>query len=321
MREGLTRRELVGGAIAGAGSLLSGGIFAEDSEVLARAMPMRTLGRTKLRVSAIGFGSAPLGHSFQPQETFDRLLGEAMDLGVNYIDTATIYDVSQERLGSIVRRNRDRLVVATKTRGMSRDAVLKTVEESLRLLQTDRLDIVHLHNIGDFDVERLLDDEGPLDGLREARRRGWLRFIGVTGHQRVEKMVAAVRTGEVDVIMPAMNFVDQHIYGYEHKVLPEARRVKAGIVAMKVLGGAPGFAYRTPVPCYVPRERVNDAIRYALGLPGVATAVIGFNFSEQLRQAVAVAKSFKRLNAKEEADLRAEGKRLAASWGLHLGPV
>ncbi len=316
----ITRRQFVTGAVAA----VAAGLAAGDTEVqgvLSKAMPRRVLGRTGQRVSIIGFGSAPLGHSFQPQEVFDRVVGEALDLGINYLDTATIYDVAQERLGPIVRRNRSRLFIATKTRGMSRNAVLKTVEESLRLLQTDRVDLVHLHNIGDFDVERLQDQDSPLAGLEEARKRGWLRFIGASGHQRVEKMAAALRTGAIDVVMPAMNFVDQHTYGYETKVLPEARKQKAGIVAMKVLGGVPGFNYRKPVPCITPQELVNDAIRYALDVPGVAAAVIGFTSVEQVRQAVLVAKSFKPLSAEERTKLESLGKELASSWGLHMGPV
>ena len=319
MHNQLTRREFVtAGAMAGLGAL---GVAEFDDQALQRPMPMRVLGRTKARVSVIGFGSAPLGHSFQSQETFDRVVGEAIDLGINYIDTATIYDVAQERLGAIVKPRRDKLFVATKTRGMTKDRALATIEESLRLLKTDYLDLVHLHNIGDFDIEKFGDPDSPLSGLKEARKQGKVRFIGASGHQRVQKMADAVRTGEIDVIMPAMNFVDQHIYGYETKVLPEARKHKAGIVAMKVLGGAPNFSYRTPVPAFMPKEHIPDAIRYALSVDGVATAVIGFNFVEQVHQAVAIAKSFKRLTAADRARLSAEGQKMASAWGLHLGPV
>lgn len=320
MSEQITRREFVAGAAAAVGGLIALS-EAEAQDVLSRRMPTRVLGRTGVRVSILGFGSAPLGHSFQSQETFDRIVGEAIDLGITYIDTATIYDVAQERLGKIVKSKRSRLFVATKTRGMSKNAVLGTIEESLRLLQTDYVDLVHLHNIGDFDVERLLEKDSPLEGLKEARKRGWIRFLGLSGHQRVQKMVTAVKTGEFDVVMPAVNFVDQYIYAYETRVLPEAQRHRMGIVAMKVLGGAPGFQYRNPVPCYVPRERIPQAIRYALGLPGVATAVIGFNFSDQVRQAVMVAKSYTPLTAAERTELNGAGKELASAWGEHLGPV
>lgn len=317
----ITRRELIASGAALAAGTLAAEALADDKDTLQRPMPMRTLGRTGARVSVIGFGSAPLGHSFQTQVVFDQVVGEALDLGINYLDTATIYDVAQERLGSIVRKHRDRLFLVTKTRGMTREKVLATIEESLRLLQTDHVDVVHLHNVGDFDIERLMDNDGALRGLLDAKQKGWLRFIGASGHQRVEKMAAAVRTGQIDVVMPAMNFVDQHIYGYETKVLPEARKRRVGIVAMKVLGGAPGFAYRHPIPCLMPKDRVTDAIRYALGLPGVATAVIGFNYVEQLRQAVAIAKSYKPLSPAERTALSEAGKQLAQEWKLHLGPV
>jgi aryl-alcohol dehydrogenase-like predicted oxidoreductase len=319
MMERLTRREFVG-ATAGLGL----GVLAlddPDADLLKRKMPTRVLGRTGARVSVIGFGSAPLGHSFQPQDVFDRVVGEALDLGINYLDTATIYDVAQERLGSIVKPRRDRLFIATKTRGMSRAKAQETLDESLRLLKTDHVDLVHLHNIGDFDIDRLMDEDSPLRGLQAARDKGKLRFIGVSGHQRVEKMVQALRTGAVDVIMPALNFVDQHIYAYETRVLPEARKRRAGVVAMKVLGGAPNFNYRTPGPCFMPTAKVNDAIRYALGLDGVTTAVIGFSSTEQVRQAVGVAKAYVPLDAGELQALSDEGRKLAESWKLHLGPV
>lgn len=320
MSNEMSRRDLVLSGVAVAAGLMPTSVPSEQ-DVLRRPMPMRTLGRTGARVSIIGFGSAPLGHSFQTQEVFDRVVGEALDLGINYLDTATTYDVAQERLGPIVTKRRRGLFIATKTRGRTKDQALKTVEESLRLLQTDHVDLVHLHNIGDLDVERLLDEDSPLRGLQEARRRGWLRFIGASGHQRVEKMAAAAKTGAIDVIMPALNFVDQHTYAYDARVLPEARKRRLGIVAMKVLGGVPNFNYRVPVPCLAPREHVDNAIRYALGLPGVCAAVIGFTSVEQVRQAVQVAKSFKPLSSEEAGELTAAGKRLSESWAQHMGPV
>jgi aryl-alcohol dehydrogenase-like predicted oxidoreductase len=316
-----TRREFLRNSAATVAGWTIGLSAEEMAAALDLPMPMRTLGRTGVKVSALGFGSAPLGQSFQPQEVFDRVVGEALDLGVNYLDTATIYDVAQERLGPIVKRHRDRIFLVTKTRGMSRGAALKTIEESLRLLQTDRLDLVHMHNVPDFDTDRLLDDNSALRGIQEAQKRGWVRFIGATAHYRISRVLPALETGLIDVTMLAMNYVDQHTYGFETKALPAARKHKMGIVAMKVLGGAPGFRYSTPTPCYIPKERIRNAIRYALGIPGLTTAVIGFNFVEQVREAAAVVKSCKPLSQEELAALTAEGKQLAAEWGAHLGPV
>ncbi|MCC6728174.1 MAG: aldo/keto reductase [Chthonomonadales bacterium] len=312
----LSRREMIAGAVAAAAGLTRG-----RAEAVAGRMPMRTLGRTGARVSLIGFGSAPLGHSFQSQEVFDRMLGEALDLGINYVDTATIYDVSQERLGPIVKRNRKRIFLTTKTRGTTKAGALKTIEESLRLLQTDHVDLVHMHNVGDLDVNRLTDDDSALRGIQEAQRRGWARFVGATSHMNVPRLLPVLATGAIDVIMVPINFVYRQTYDFEGKVLPIARKHRIGIIAMKVLGGVPNWQYRTPTPCLMPADRVELAIRYALSVPDVATAVIGLNFPEQLRQAAAAARAFKPLNERERVEVVEEGARLAKAWGTHLGPV
>lgn len=310
----ITRRGFLG-ASAAAGALCAEAVVAEPPSI-----PRRVLGRTRERVSILGFGSAALGHSFQPQEVFDRVVGAALDAGVNYIDTATIYDVAQERLGPIVKRHRDRLFLATKTRGMSNEAALRTIEDSLRLLQTDHVDLVHLHNLGDFDVDRLLDEQSPLQGLLEARRRGWLRFIGASGHLKPRKFIPAIETGLLDVIMVTINLVDRNTYVFESEVLPAARKRQVGIVAMKVLGGAPRMNYRRPVDGMMPKELVADAVRYSLAVDGVASAVMGFTTLEQLNEVLAVVRGLRRPTTSDMERLRAEGERLAPSWGAHLGP-
>lgn len=317
-----TRREFLRtGAAASVGAASLGMLAVEEAHATGRPIPRRVLGRTGEKVSIIGFGAAPLGHSFQPQEVFDHVVGRAIDAGINYIDTATTYDVSQERLGPVIKPHRDRLFLVTKSRGRDRAGVLKTVEESLRLLKTDHVDVVHIHNTADYDVDRLMDDNGPMQGLIEARKRGWLRFIGSTSHMRVERMAKVIDTGVVDVMMVVLNFVDQHTYGYETRVLPIARKHRTGIVAMKVLGGAPNFAYRDPAPCTLPPARIPSAIRYPLSLEGVACAVIGFNWGEQVDQAVSVARGFRPLSHAEMEELTIAGREMASAWKEHLGPV
>ncbi|HSV72508.1 MAG TPA: aldo/keto reductase [Chthonomonadales bacterium] len=311
----MTRRRFIeASAVAG------GALYADVAAAAPRQLPRRVLGRTRARVSVLGFGSAALGHSFQPQEVFDHVVGAALDAGVNFIDTATNYDVAQERLGPIVRRHRDRLFLATKTRGMSKQGVLQTLEESLRLLQTDRLDLVYLHNLGDFEVDRLMDDNGAMQGLLEARRRGWLRFIGASGHQRARKFIPVIETDLIDVIMVTLNFVDRNTYVFESEVLPAARRRRVGIVAMKVLGGVPNWNYRQPVDGMVPRELRADAVRYSLAIEGVASAVVGFYTTEQMSEVLNVMRALRRPTDSETERLRTEGERLAALWGPHLGP-
>lgn len=319
-----TRREfLASTAAAAAGLTLADRLPAEEADALHKPMPMRVLGRTGVRVSMLAFGAAPLGHSFQPQEVFDRVVGEALDLGVNYVDTAVTYDISQERLGPIVKRNRERMFLVSKTRGKTKAEAIADIEKSLRLLQTDHLDLVHLHNVPDLEAskEKLLEPDSPLAGLQEAQKRGLVRFLGATAHYQVPKMLPAIETGLLDVVMAAMNYFDQHTYAFETRMLPAAREHKCGIIAMKVFGGPPNWSYRTPTPPIVAPERVPHAIRYCLSIPDVAAANIGFHTVEQVRQAVTVVKTFTPLTDEERASLADEGKALAAKWKEHLGPA
>ena len=190
-------------------------------------------------------------------------------------------------------------------------------------LQTDYVDVVHLHNVGNFIAEESLGPNGALNGLIQAKEEGLLRFIGLSGHVKPLNFIALLETDEVDVIMPVLNFVDSHTYDFESKVLPVARKHNCGIVAMKVLGGPTGGlgAYNPPQPALLSGAHYTNAIRYALSIPDVACAVIGLKDAKELRLAVEAVTNFSPLSEAEQAALQAEGKKLAAKWGAHFGPI
>jgi aryl-alcohol dehydrogenase-like predicted oxidoreductase len=293
----------------------------EGARTTLRRLPMRRLGRTGVEVTALGIGVAPLGIQQSDPERFERVVAAALDAGITYLDVAPNYGNAEARLGPIMATRREGIFLVTKVEEPTRDGALRQVENSLRLMRTERVDAVHLHNIGGFDLKAVMGKGGALEGLQAARERRLLRFIGVSGHMRPGRFLPPIESGEIDLVMPAMNFVDRHTYNFEGVVLPAARERDLGVVAMKVLGGAKGFRYDEQTPALLDGAYYSGAIRYALALEGVASLVIGMASVEDVRAAVEAVSSAAPLTAEERDRLDAEGRRLAQEWGAHFGQV
>ncbi|HET8550367.1 MAG TPA: aldo/keto reductase, partial [Bryobacteraceae bacterium] len=203
----------------------------------------------------------------------------------------------------------------------ARGDVVYQLQDSLRKLQTDHLDCVHIHNIGREDrypsLKQVLANDGTLGALMDARQKGLIRHLGVTCHMRPARALPALETGEIDLFMCTINFVERHIYGFEEKVLPEARRRNVAVIGMKVLGGpvrAGGARLMNP-------EDYNATLRYAWSVPGVAVAIVGLRTPEELREALGAARAYTPLAPAETSALIERGKQLAATWGPLRGPV
>jgi predicted aldo/keto reductase-like oxidoreductase len=201
------------------------------------ALPKRVLGRTKEKVTILGLGTAPVGEGPLPVEEGIRIFSEAIDRGVTYIDTARIYGEAEEMLGHIIPKQRDKLFVVTKVSTDSAVQAERSLTESLRVLKTDHLDLVHIHSIGSKNIDKVLSKDGVLEYLLKQKETGKLRFIGISGHNRPANFVRMIQTDQIDVLMCVMNYADRNIYGFEDKVLPEARKRNIGCVAMKVYAG------------------------------------------------------------------------------------
>lgn len=325
----LTRREFVRDAALAAGDLAVAGALTASAAQSAGAIPSRVLGRTGVRVPLIGFGMAPMGSDSTTPRDAARLVNLAIDLGVTYLDVAPIYGSDTQRYGNAesklktvlqTRRSEVFLVTKVNARRPTRAGVLRQIEESLRRLGTDHVDAVHLHNLGDFDMAQVFTESGALGGLIEGRRRGLLRFIGASGHMRPGRFVRAVETGQFDLCMTVLNFADRFTYDFEGLLLPAAQKANVGIVAMKVLGGPLDWKYDVGVPGSLGAYHART-IRYSLGLPSVASAVIGFTTEDELRQAVAVARAYQPLTEAERTALLEDGRKLAAVRGALFGPV
>ncbi len=287
-------------------------------------LPTRVLGRTGARVTILGLGTAPVGEArIDPQEA-ERIFGEVMDHGVNYIDTAYIYGHAEEVLGNLVPSRRDRLFLVTKVWTDSWAKAQEMLEASLRRLKTDHVDLVHIHHVGDKDLQKVRAPDGVLAYLLKQKEAGKLRFIGMSGHARPPRFVELLKTDQIDVVMPVMNYADRNIYNFEGTLLPECRKRNVGAVAMKVYAGIKGGFpnhRKAGVGCVTPHERLPQAIAYALDLEGVSSAVIGPFTLEQALENIRFARAYQPLSEADRAELLAFGRELAGTLGPRYGPV
>jgi predicted aldo/keto reductase-like oxidoreductase len=318
----LNRREFLKGAVLAGGAAAVGLAEGEASAASGKAFPKRKLGRAKENVSLLGFGLAPLQSSNTTFAAAESLIHSAIDQGVTYLDVSPDYGNAEDKLKPPLKSRRDEVFLVTKVNpdAQDRDGVQRQIERSLRRMGTDRVDAVHIHNLGDWDMDRLIKPDGALAGLKAARERGLLRYIGVSGHMRPHRFVDAIGTGEFDLAMMALNFADRIHYDFEGEVLPEAKRHGTAIVAMKVLGGAANWQYDGKTLGTLASYHARS-IRYSLSLPGVACAVIGMSDEKELAAAIQVVKTYRPLPSGDREKLLQEGRRLAEKRGLYYGPV
>lgn len=287
-------------------------------------LPTRVLGRTGAKVTILGLGTAPIGEGPVDTPEAARIFGAVLDRGVNYVDTARIYGNAEEALGELVPSRRDRLFLVTKVWTESAADAEKSLEESLRKLKVDHVDLVHIHHIGDKNIEKVLADDGVLAYLQRQKQAGKLRFIGMTGHARPPRFLRLLETDAIDVVMPVMNYADRNIYNFEGTVLPECRKRNVGVVAMKVyagiVGGFPNHR-RASVGCNTPIELLPQAMAYALDLEGVSAAVVGPYTLEQALRNVEIARQYRPLTEPERTELLAFGRDLAQKLGPRYGPL
>jgi aryl-alcohol dehydrogenase-like predicted oxidoreductase len=301
--------------------VLSPAAFRADA---AEPLPTRELGRTKEKVTILGLGTAPVGEGPIDTDGAERIFGAALDQGVTFVDTARGYGNAEEALGRLLPKRRDGLFVVTKVWTDSADRAEKSLSQSLRLLKTDHVDLVHIHHVGGKNIEKVLAKDGVLAYLLKQKEQGKLRFIGLSGHCRPPRFLEVLKTGQIDVVMPVMNYADRNIYNFEGTVLPECRRQNVGVVAMKVYVGIKG-GFRNHrkghVGCVTPPELMPQAIAYALDLPGVSVANIGPYTLEHAVHNAEMARKYKPLTQEQHAALLARGQTIAQEIGPRYGPV
>ena len=284
-----TRREFLekSGLTVGAVAALPALTLHPEAKAPAKAgtMPRRTLGRTGASVSilAMGCGSRFLMY---PAEEASAVLEKAVGLGINYLDTAVGYGdgESETRLGRFLATRRKDVFLATKvpTRARTRDAALEEVEASLKRLQTDHLDLLHLHSLGDeADLARIEAPDGAIKALYELREQKVARFIGMTSHTDGAVMAKAIERNDLDCVQMAMN--PARAARFEELALPAANRKNLGVILMKVTGQDKLLVDGGADPA--------SLLRYAWSLP-ISTAVCGMPKLEFLEANVATARAY-----------------------------
>ena len=286
-------------------------------------LPQRVLGRTKLNVSIMTLGTAPLGMGKDVSAAEGaQLINQAIDLGINFIDTAEQYAKAEKVIGNALGARRKDITLATKVMADSVAAAEKSFSGSLRDLKTASVDVLYWHHLGDRKVEGARAPEGVFTWLLKQKQAGKCRFIGVSGHNGVARYAPFIENGDVDVLLVVLNYVDRNTYNFEERVLPAARKQNLGIVAMKVLGGAGAGGYSTRKSgAKIGPENIETAMRYALSLEGVTTVNIGMHTSAQLQQNVEIIKRFKPISDQEMARIITQGKKVAGEWKEHFGPA
>ncbi len=273
------------------------------------AIPRRQLGTTGVSVSAIGIGGASLGDMVFNSEAM-RVVHEGLDGGIDFFDNAWEYHdgMSEERLGRALRGRRDRAFVMTKvcTHGRGRDVGMKMLEDSLRRLQTDHLDLWQIHEVIYYNCPDLIfAPGGVIEALDLAKKQGKVRFVGFTGHKDPAihlKMLA--HHYKFDTVQMPLNPFDYSYHSFTNEVVPEAQRQGISIIGMKSMSGG-GEAIKAQI--VTPAE----SLRYAMSLP-VLTTVSGMDSYDVFRQNLALAQNFTPMTPAEMAGLR---ERVRASAG------
>jgi len=282
----LSRREFVKVGAAGAASMMlhpASGM----AKSLPAAMPDRPLGRTGHRVKLFSLGGQA---TLEKEGTHDEsiaIINRAIDLGVNYIDTAAQYGrgISQTYIGEVMATRRDEVYLATKTHDRTRDGSLKLLEESLKLLQTDHIDCWQIHRISrDEDLDQIFGKGGAMEAVQQARDEGIIRFAGITGHSHPDPLIRGISEFDFDTILMALNPADPHYLPFVEKLLPLANNKGMGVIGMKV--PARGRLFREDGV-----TSMKDAMTWVLTQP-VSTVIIGCDNVQQLEENIAIATGF-----------------------------
>jgi aryl-alcohol dehydrogenase-like predicted oxidoreductase len=316
----------VGGAAAGAG-LGAGAVAAAPRPLPSNprtplAMPTRNLGRTGYSVGIFSLGGQAAVEQPDNEAAAVAIVERALDLGVNYVDTAARYggDVpwSQTYIGKVMKRRRGEAFLASKTHDRTRDGSMRLLEQSLKLLQTGHLDLWQIHNLQTMEqVEQMFRPDGAVKALQEAKEQGVVRHIGVTGHADPAVLIETISRFPFDTLLLALNAADPHHLSFREKLLPLAVEKEMGIIGMKIPARGRLLAGWTPPPegdrNRRPTDRgpgtlnIEEALRYVLSLP-VSTVIVGCDSVAQLEENVRFARAFNPLSPGQMAALEAKAE-------------
>jgi predicted aldo/keto reductase-like oxidoreductase len=251
-------------------------------------------------VSILAFGCGSRFLMYQDEEKALAALNHAIDLGITYLDAAYAYGdgKSEARVGKVMTKRRKEVWLATKILDRSRDAFLRRLEDSLKRLQVDQVDLVHIHSLGQSDdLAKIEGADGAMKGLLAAREQKLARFIGMTSHTNGEVMARAIEHNDLDCVQMALNASGNG--RFEELALPAANKKNLGVIAMKVTGQE--FLLGTENG----KSDMDSLLRYSMSLP-VTTAVVGMPQLAMLEHNIEIARNFKPFPPRDMQRMRQE---------------
>ncbi|HET7439943.1 MAG TPA: aldo/keto reductase [Terriglobales bacterium] len=280
-------------------------------------IPRRALGRTGEKVSMVGLGGYHIGMQSDEKESI-RIIRTAVDQGINFLDNCWDYNDGQSeiRMGKALRDGyRQRAFLMTKIDGHTKKAAAQQIEESLRRLQTDHIDLLQFHEvIREGDPEAIFGGGGSMEAALDAKKAGKIRYIGFTGHKSPDIHLKMLKTGfdhkfTFDTVQMPLNVMDAHFNSFEKKVLPVLVEHKIGVLGMKPMGDQLILKSRTATPV--------ECLHYAMNLP-TSVVITGCDSLQILEQALNAARSFRPMDEGEVARLLAKTASAAQNGQFEL---
>jgi aryl-alcohol dehydrogenase-like predicted oxidoreductase len=275
-------------------------------------MPTRPLGNTGFNVSAVSLGGV-MYHRL-PDTEAAAVVNRALDLGINYIDTAAAYDdgVSEQKIGLVLPDRRDGVFIATKTTQRDRDGALRDIERSFKNLGVDVIDSLQIHDLEtEEELAQALGPGGAMEAIEEYRAAGKIRFVGLTGHRNPEVLVKGMQDYDMDTLLVALGAMHAAVRPFYETVMPVAKERGVAVVGMKV------FTFG------MLNKHAENALRFMLGRDGVATALVGVDNIDQLERNIEVTTQYEPLSANEQTALFAGARAIYendpdAVWCIHM---
>jgi predicted aldo/keto reductase-like oxidoreductase len=302
---GISRREFLGTTTLG---VTAGPLLAAKGDKT--GMPTRVLGKTGARVSILAFGCGSRFLKYEDEGAAVEALTRALDHGITYVDTADDYGknhLSEQRVGKALKGRRQGIFLATKLSNRDGSQSQRIVEESLKALQVDQIDLIHIHSLVSLDdLAKIEEKGGVLEQLQKIKGQKMTRFIGITSHADPEALKTALERHDFDVTQMALNAGQVNMKSgkggmvpndalktsFQQLALPVANRKKMGVIAMKVMAQ----------DALIGQSSADKLLQYSLSLP-VTACVVGMPKVEHIDANINLAKSFKPMSASEMRQL------------------
>ena len=319
-KKNISRRNFLGTSLAAAASVTVGSSMASENgsrpvplkkndehpfnERTFGAMPTRSFGKTGYKVGILSLGGQATLEMKGTETESEKIINRAIDLGVNYIDTAASYGggISQLNIGRVMKTRRPEVWLSSKTHDRTFAGSMRLLEESLKNLQTDHLDTWQLHNVQTMtQLDQIFAADGAIKAMEKAKAEGMIRNIGITGHFEPLVLLEAIKRYSFDSILMAVNAADIHYLSFINYLLPEAQKRGIAIIGMKVATRGRMISTWTPPPLEEQPERlrtpkpgtitIKEALTYNMSLP-VSTTIIGIDTVAQIEEDVKIASEF-----------------------------